>query len=194
MTWQDVPGWYDWPETYREAVYRFPNGSTFVEVGCWLGRSLIHLAHLSREVGKRFRIVGVDTCRGSGVENGHDNHAAEVEKGGGSFAGQLHSNIVRCGFADDIQLLVASSEQAARFFPVGSVEFVLLDASHDYQSVMRDITVWSEVVCRGGVLAGDDYGIPGEVNPVWPGVRQAVQHLLPGHECRPHDAWWYEMR
>ena len=202
MTWQDIPGWYDFEATYREAVHRFPNGSTFVEVGCYLGRSLIHLAQLAREANKWFQIIGVDTCRESGVENGHDHHADVVENGGGSFVGQLHRNIVQCGFADDISLIVGSSLQAAAMFSPRSLYFVFIDAAHDYDSVAAhdydsvrsDIAAWLPNVKTGGVIAGDDYGIPNEVNPVWPGVKQAVSHLLPGHECRPHDAWWYEVR
>lgn len=194
MTWDDIPGWYDWPELYREAVHRFPNGSTFVEVGCYLGRSLIHLATLAKEANKWFRIIGVDTCRGSGVENGHDNHADVVENGGGSFVGQLHRNIVQCGFANDINLIVGSSLQAAAMFSPYSLDFVFIDAAHDYDSVRSDIAAWLTNIRTGGVIAGDDYGIPGEINPVWPGVKQAVQSMLPSHECRPHDAWWYEVR
>lgn len=193
MTWQDIPGWYDWPETYREAVCRFPNGSVFVEVGCFLGRSLIHLATLAKGYGKHFKIIGVDTCLGSGVENGHDHHADVVENGGGTFAGQLHRNIVQCGFGDQIDLIIAKSRNASEMFEDDSLDFVFLDAAHDYGSVRMDIGAWLQKVKTGGVIAGDDYGIPGE-EPVWPGVRKAVDDLLPQREFRPHDAWWYEVK
>lgn len=194
MTWQDIPGWYDWPETYREAVVKFPNGSVFVEVGCFLGRSLCHLATLAKEYGKRFKIVGVDTCLGSGVENGHDHHQSALEDGEGTFAGSLHRNIVRCGFADTIDLIVASSVNASQMFHAGSIDFVFLDAAHDCDSVCRDIMAWIPKVRSGGMIGGDDMGIPGEINPVWPGVKQAVDLLLPGWRYSPHDAWLYDVR
>lgn len=194
MTALDIPGWYDWVETYREAAVRFPNGSRLVEVGCFLGRSICHLAELAKQYEKHFQIIGVDTCRGSGPENGTDHHEEAVKKGGGwSFATQLHQNIIQCGHGDDIDLIVSTSARAANLFPDHSLDFVFLDAAHDYDSVCKDIMSWLPKVKVGGVLAGDDYGIPGE-EPVWPGVRKAVDDLLPQREFRPHDAWWFEVR
>lgn len=195
MTYQDIPGWYDWHETYREVVADMPNNSVLVEVGCYLGRSICGLATLMKEYGKRFKIIGVDTCRGSGVENGHDNHAKAIEEGGGvSFAGSLHSNIVKCGFADDIDLIVASSANAAAMFDNCSLDMVFLDAAHDFDSVGKDIMAWLPKVRSGGLMGGDDIGVPGEVNPVWPGVKKAVDLLLPGWRHSPHDAWLYDVR
>lgn len=194
MTFEDIPGWFDWEPAYIEAVTRLDRFrySTVVEVGCYLGRSLANLAGHVVASGKACRVIGVDTCRGSGVEvnagGSSDYHAAAVADGGGTLAGQLHRNLIACGVADVVDLLVAPSVRAAQYFADASLDFVFLDAAHDETSVRADIRAWLPKVRPGGVLAGDDY------TPVWPGVMAAVRDLLPGFQTRPHDAWWYEVK
>lgn len=192
MTWEEIPGWYDWPDLYTRAVANLPPG-ILVEVGCYLGRSLCHLGTLARASPRKFHVVGVDWCVGSGPENGRDNHAEAVQEGLGSFAGTLHRNVMSCGLQDHVSLLVASSAAAASVFPDRSLSMVFLDARHDYESVRDDIRAWLPKVRHGGWLCGDDVGVPGEPAPVWPGVRQALDAHLPGWRHEPHDAWSYEV-
>jgi hypothetical protein len=193
MTWKDIPGWYDWAGFYTDVVRRY-NGGLLVEVGCYLGRSLCHLGQLVKESGKPFTVIGVDTCTGSGEENGYDNHANEVALGGGTFAGQLHRNILKCGLGRHVGILTLPSARAATLFPPGGLVMAFLDARHDYPAVREDIQAWLPKVGPGGIIAGDDIGIPNEERPVWPGVKQAVSELLPGFRYEPHDAWAYEVR
>ena len=99
MTWEDIPGWFDWEVFYRNVIANYPGG-TLVEVGFYLGRSLCFLESVVRESGKPFRVVGVDHCLGSGIENGVNNHLEAVQNGKGSFVGQLYNNIRACGYED----------------------------------------------------------------------------------------------
>ena len=48
------------------------------------------------------------------------------------------------------------------------VDLVFIDALHDYEHVMQDISLWYPLVRTGGVLAGHDF------NHKWPGVERAV--------------------
>ena len=116
LSWQDIEGWFQWRSAQEEAVRHFNEGSCFVEVGVYLGRSICSLADLGAQSGKRFEIFGIDTCRGSGPEGPRrkDYHGAAVAKGGGTFAGQLHKNIVDCGYADLISLIITDSGSASR--------------------------------------------------------------------------------
>lgn len=50
-----------------------------------------------------------------------------------------------------------SSEGAASLFKDGSLDFVYLDAGHDFKSVNDDIGFWWPKVREGGMLFGDDY-------------------------------------
>jgi hypothetical protein len=131
ITWDDIPGWFQWPSAQHEAAQHFGDGGRFVEVGNYLGRSLCSLAEITQGSGKRFQLIGVDTCRGNGVEGprGKDYHGAAVAEGGGTFAGLLHRNILACGFGEAVSLIIADSNTAATFFPDQSIDWVhLLDA------------------------------------------------------------------
>ncbi|PRC59755.1 class I SAM-dependent methyltransferase, partial [Mycobacterium sp. ITM-2017-0098] len=66
--WTGIPGWFHWREGQEEAVATFQEGSTFLEVGSYLGRSLCSLADVVRSSGRDYTVIGVDTCRGSGEE------------------------------------------------------------------------------------------------------------------------------
>jgi hypothetical protein len=181
-SWRDIPGWFQWRRHQEEAVAHFPDGSWFVEVGCYLGRSICSLGEVVRDAGRDIRIIGVDTGRGSGPEGQRkiDAHSGAVAHGGGTFAGTLHRNIIGCGLADTIQLLISDSVGAAALFGDESLSWVHIDARHDYDSVAADIRAWAPKVAPGGWLSGDDYQAEW-----WPGVVDAVGDLLP--DAGP---WW----
>lgn len=192
MIYSEIQGWTDFESAYSEMVDRLPDGAVIVEVGTYLGRSLVFLATLVKNSGKRIRVVGVDTCRGSGPEGGdstsipRDHHGEAVKRGGGTFAGELHRNLIDCGVADYVTLIVGDSKTAATLFPDESVDFCFLDAAHDYENVKDDILHWITKIKPGGVLGGDDL-CPG----IWDGVVQAVEELLPGFTPWSHDSWKY---
>jgi len=39
VNWEEIPGWFRWRSAQEDAAHRFPDGSRFVEVGNFLGRS-----------------------------------------------------------------------------------------------------------------------------------------------------------
>ncbi|MDD3896450.1 MAG: class I SAM-dependent methyltransferase [Candidatus Peribacteraceae bacterium] len=49
------------------------------------------------------------------------------------------------------------SEEAARFFEDESLDFVYIDALHDYQSVKDDIHYWLPKIKKGCFIGGHDY-------------------------------------
>lgn len=186
MHWQDIEGWFHWRSAQEEAVKHFPADSCFVEVGTYLGRSICSLAEAVERSGKTFTIVGIDTCRGSGSEGPRqkDYHGAAVAQGGGTFVGALHRNILECGYAETISLIIADSVTASRFFADGSVDWVHLDARHDYAGLRADIQAWLPKVKRGGWLTGDDYD-----DVKWPEVVKAVGELLAGAKPWSIQQW-----
>jgi predicted O-methyltransferase YrrM len=56
---------------------------------------------------------------------------------------------------------------------------IFIDGSHDYESVKRDICMWSRLVKKGGILCGHDYNISHF------GVKDAVDELFPNAITRP---------
>jgi hypothetical protein len=62
------------------------------------------------------------------------------------------------------------------------VDFVYIDASHEYADVADDIANWTPIVHPGGILAGHDFGI-------FPGVTKAVTESGPFAQIG-HSVWW----
>jgi len=75
---------------------------------------------------------------------------------------------------------------AARSFNDESLDFVFIDAAHDYESVRADVRAWYPKVKTGGVIAGDD--------AQWPGVLIGVLETIPEseYEFRNYaNNWWH---
>lgn len=74
------------------------------------------------------------------------------------------------------------SETAASKVADYSLDFVFIDAQHDYDSVKCDIALWGPKVRPGGLLTGHDYA------PKFPGVIKAVDEIGPVR-IGANDVW-----
>lgn len=70
-----------------------------------------------------------------------------------------------------------TSLEATAKIPDYSLDFVYIDARHDYESVMEDLNAWQSKVRPGGVLAGHDY-IDGHFSAGVFGVKRAVDEFF----------------
>ncbi len=183
MTYLDIPGWFDYERLYDREAARLPAFAVACEVGCWAGRSLAYLAGLVKKSGKTVNLWGVDHGFGTDSERERVLHAGLLAECGGNTVGRLASNLRACGLEGVAVPMAAKSVRAAVLFPDASVDFVFLDAAHDYQSVTADLRAWWPKIKPGGVLAGHDYV------PVWGGVVEAVDEFfgtpVPDPDC-PH--------
>lgn len=57
----------------------------------------------------------------------------------------------------DAVVIKASSMDALQHVKDGALDFVFIDAAHDYNSVAEDIREWSKKVRVGGIVSGHDY-------------------------------------
>lgn len=156
---RDIPGWFTFPRLYRRAVENSPSDGTLVEVGSWMGKSVIYLAVEAVNSNTEQRIFAVDTW---------GDHVAvttgETFDGEATYQSYLeHVTPV----AHRIETLRMRSTDAAATFEDSSCDFVFIDASHEYRDVRGDLAAWYPKVRPGGVLAGHDYH--------WPGVSRAVR-------------------
>ncbi len=89
---------------------------------------------------------------------------------------------VVCNLRDDLDVAALCAELHH------SAELVFIDAAHDEENVMRDITTALQLVKSGGIICGHDY------SESWPGVIAGVTKLLP--DAKPTGAgsiWAYQV-
>jgi predicted O-methyltransferase YrrM len=172
--WRSVDGYFDYPNIYSKAVELASNSSQslFVEVGSWLGRSSSCMATFIKNSKKDIKFYCVDTWKGSDEEE-HKKFVEKLEKNNSSLFNEFDKNITLCGIKDYVNPMQMTSLEAASHFEDESINFLHIDASHDYENVIKDIRAWYPKVKTGGIISGDDYE-PG----IWDGVVQAVNEFF----------------
>jgi hypothetical protein len=182
----DIFGWFDYENVYDRAVDSAPPGAVLVEVGVFLGKSLVYLAERARAADKGLRVYGVDTWRGSPEFDGTVwFNGKPINEHPGEVLIACYANLIARGLADDVTLIVSDSAKAARLFADSSVHMVFLDAAHDEGSVSRDLAAWHPKVKAGGLFAGHDY----REEDGFPGVKRAVDRVF-GGRVRGIGSWW----
>lgn len=83
-----------------------------------------------------------------------------------------------------INLIKNDSIEQSKQYQDNYFDIVYIDASHDYESVKKDIIHWLPKVKYGGIICGDDY-IDG-----WPGVVKAVDETLNDISLIGHQQWF----
>lgn len=71
--------------------------------------------------------------------------------------------------------LKLDSIHASKKFKNNSLDFVFIDAAHDYENVKADILAWLPKIKKNGVLAGHDYY---PEHPEYCGVYTAVNEIF----------------
>lgn len=82
------------------------------------------------------------------------------------------------------------SVDVAATIPNGSLDFVYIDAKHNYRSVSEDIRAWRSKVKPGGWIGGHDYGPDPDGVERFPGVRQAVREAFGGAMTGADYCWF----
>lgn len=80
-----------------------------------------------------------------------------------------------------------TSVEAAKFIADGSLDFVYIDAAHDYENVKADINAWAPKVRKGGIVSGDDYYVFPHGND---GVIKAVDEYVKEHDIDLQVTEW----
>lgn len=150
MTYQDIQGWFTWENLYKKMVDYFPNGSRFVEIGVFQGKSALYMADQIKLSGKDIDFFCIDPWD-------IDVSGISVADQGGSWFPMFMKNakaLKVCGYV--VPMCVRNSE-AVKHLQKDGVDFVFIDAEHDYQSVQNDIQTWLPLIHKGGIIAGHDY-------------------------------------
>lgn len=154
--------WFTYPELYSEIIDRLSNGSVVVEVGSWKGKSVAYFVVEALNRGKSLSIHAVDTWKGS------EEHTEYSEIKTDTLYELFLNNI--SPIKDMFSHIRKPSLEAASDFEEDSIDFVFIDAAHDYESVKADISAWITKVKPGGIIAGHDY--------LCEGVKKAVDEYF----------------
>lgn len=133
-------------EIYDKAVANFGDGSTFVEIGCFKGGSVIYLASRIQMAVKKIQVYAVDIW---------ENMIAPNTEGSIFYDFWHHVMVWYCHQV--IKPIQFDSARAANLFDDKSIEFVFIDGDHSYEGIKRDVEAWLPKIRPGGWIAGHDY-------------------------------------
>tara|TARA_R110002060_G_scaffold42657_1_gene54152 strand:- start:50 stop:685 length:636 start_codon:yes stop_codon:yes gene_type:complete len=152
--------WFDYQDIYFNAVIDANENSHFVEVGSWKGMSAAYLAVEIINSKKNIKFDCIDLW--------------------GTVPGKIYADVkdLYNTFIKNIEPvkniinpIISLSWEAASLYEDNSLDFVMLDAGHDYEDIKKDIAAWYPKVKNGGTLAGHDFTTA-------PGIEIAVREFF----------------
>lgn len=192
-SYQQIDGFFNFPEFYKQMVERFPSGR-FLELGTWQGKSAAYLAVEIINSGKPIILDCVDHFRGSAAEQ-DTSHTLAARTSIRDIAvrnlepfWRTESNTNPSARLDNVlRIIEADAHELEYVLDDATLDFVFIDAGHEYEEVKADIACLLPKVKPGGVLAGHDY------YKKFPGVRKAVDEAFPDRKLAPGTVWYTEL-
>jgi predicted O-methyltransferase YrrM len=144
--YQNIIGYFTFPEFYTWIVNQLPSDkeSHIVEVGVHSGKSAAYLATeiYNRNIPCKLDLVDYFT-------NGNVANRPTIMK-------QVMDSL------EPVKTIIGNmhgcdSSDAASFYKDNSLDFVFIDASHEYEHVKKDIIKWKPKIKLGGIIAGHDF-------------------------------------
>lgn len=159
--YQGLDGWFDYQEIYSRMVAEAEDGSRFVEVGVYQGKSAAYMAVEIANSGKDIRFDCIDI---------------EMD------VAHMQSILSRAG--DFVTAMRGDSVSMSNSYEDESLDFVWIDADHSPAAINADINAWLPKVKPGGYIGGHDWS-PNHYN----GIHEACDRLIPGYELYVGDLW-----
>ena len=155
---------------YAAAVAAQGSGP-MVEIGSWLGRSTIALAHACRRKQQRY-VIAVDTFEGN---QGKRSKYIGPLGPGETIEARFRRNIAEWGLDNEVRVCPKASRHARADIHHHEFALVFVDACHDYECVAEDLRLWAVDVSSEGILAIHDYV------DAYPGTIRAVNEFVSSH-------------
>lgn len=162
--YQNIPGWFDFQEVYSNQVKIAKDDFHFVEIGAWLGTSTSFMAVEIINSGKKIKFDVIDTWEGS-INELESTHKLATETNIFEIFKKNLSSVI-----DYINPIKMDSIEASKLYKDESLDFVFIDANHEYDFIRKDILTWLPKVKKGGYIGGHDYN--------WPSVTKAVDEIF----------------
>jgi hypothetical protein len=91
-------------------------------------------------------------------------------------------------YKDRVIIMPGISWEIALQIKDKSLDFIFIDAAHNYESVKKDILAWTPKIKDNGIITGHDFEFPG--------VEKALKELVPTWKVgtASDHVWWAEKR
>lgn len=148
---------------------------TVVEIGSYTGQSSGIIARYAR------KLYCIDRWKDGVTETGASTRSRfeyrDMSKVESLFDAAMagHANVIK---------VRGDSSDLSDVFGDDTVDFVYIDALHDYEAVRNDIRGWWPKVLGGGYIGGHNH------HPRWPGVIRSVQEAFGGPDKLYRDSSW----
>ena len=185
------------PLIIREELPFMLNRRGLVGCGVEVGVKAGEFSELLLDRWEGRHLISVDPWLESPVDSYAD--VANVEQEAHEdFHRQTLDRLRRFGERSSVWRMTGS--EAAERIPHHSLDFVYLDARHDYPSVSSDLQEWYDRLRPGGIFAGHDY-VDGTFADGVFGVKSAVDEFFGARGLRvrstlvdpPWISWWVEL-
>ena len=125
---------------------------TFVEVGTWIGEFAEVL--LKRTACNKLYCVDPYAYFNNFTYCDAMNFTLQFEAD--KYYLQTKNRLEQVAGPERVEVVRKMSMEAVNDFADGSLDFVYIDANHEYKHALEDILAWYPKVKPGGILAGDD--------------------------------------
>lgn len=172
---QEIDGWMSLIELGWLAE-NAAKSSVIIEIGCYKGRSTRALADNCPGV-----VYAIDPWNGNFYKNDGTVEYTVDAKIYNEF--RLNMN----GHLESGRVIPVKKKLEDAISDIREADLIFIDADHRYESVLHDILLASQLLKRGGILSGHDYG-----QGSWPGVKKAVDKAF--QKVNVTDTiWWLNL-
>lgn len=179
----DSHNWFDSSNrTKLESLIKEHHPRLIVELGSWLGASAICMAAAMPEDGKLIAIDDWTADSDQSIQK--DVEGGELKRRLPTLYQQFLSNVINKKLAHKIVPMRMKVLEAAQALNV-KADMIYVDASHDTESVYKDIIAWYPKLAPGGIMCGDDW----PASSVRAGVMRAAHEL--GIQVDSYGACWF---